>query len=69
MGWEVSRFLQLLARYDSFSSNGAQEDRDRAIGSVVFNFTDYVNLQVELRVPTVGEKANPGGAASFSVQF
>lgn len=69
VGWELSRLVQLLARYDSFTSNGLQEDRDLAIGSMVLNFTDYVNLQVELRVPTRGEKPTPGAAGSLSVQF
>ena len=68
-GWTFSRLVQVLARYDAFDSRGGSPDRHLAIGSLVLNFTEYVNLQVELNVPTLGAGPKPGGQASLSVQF
>ena len=69
VGWTINRLIQVLARYDSLHGEGAVSDLDLAIGSLVLNFTDYVNLQAEIRVPTRGEGPVPGGAANLNIQF
>ncbi len=69
IGWDVSRLVQLLARYDGFHGGSLQSDRDLAIASLVLNFTAAVSLQVELAVPTRGEDPTPGGVASLALTF
>jgi hypothetical protein len=69
VGWTLNRLIQLLVRYDAFYAASLQEDRDLAIGSIVFNFTEIISLQGELRVPTRGEQPSPGGVASLNVTF
>lgn len=69
VGWQVLDWLQLLARYDALHGEGPLDGSDLAIGSAAIDFTAYVNLQLEIRVPTRGSESTPGGAASFGVQF
>ncbi|MFT5444546.1 MAG: hypothetical protein ACI8W3_003603 [Myxococcota bacterium] len=68
-GWNVTPIVQLLARYDALYAGSLRSDRDLAITSVNLNFTDYISLQVELRVPTRGEDAKPGGVANLNLTF
>ena len=69
IGWEVTRLVQLLARYDGFYAGSLQSDRDLAIASCVLNFTPLVSFQLELNVPTRGEDPTPGGVASLALTF
>ena len=69
IGWDVSRLVQLLARYDGFYAGSLQSDRDIAVASFVLNFTPLVSLQLELNVPTRGEDPTPGGIASLALTF
>jgi len=69
IGWDVSRLVQLLARYDGFHAGSLRSDRDLAIASLVLNFTRIVSLQLELVVPTRGEDPTPGGLASLALTF
>lgn len=69
VGWDVSRLIQLLVRYDALYAASLQSDRDLAIASTVINFSQIISLQLELRVPTRGEPPTPGSAASLTVTF
>ncbi len=69
IGWDVTKLVQLLARYDALYAGSLQSDRDLAIGSITFQFTRIVSLQLSIRVPTRGEDPEPGGAADLSFTF
>lgn len=69
VGWTAHPIVQVLARYDSFWAGSLTSDQDLAIASLVLNFTEYINLQTDLRVPVRGEPPRPGGLASLSIIF
>jgi len=69
VGFRLCRLVQLLARYDAFFGDGLARDRDLAIGSINLSLTERIALQGELRVPTRGRAATPGGVIDLSLTF
>ena len=70
-GWQVTRLVQLLARYDAFHTGDSNrvQDRDLAIASINLDFTKIISLQFELRVPTRGVGPSPGGVVNLNAAF
>jgi hypothetical protein len=69
IGWKITKEIQVLARYDALWAGSLASDLDLAIASAVYAFNQYVSIQAEIRVPTRGAQATPGGAANITLQF